>query len=235
MLRSAVVSEATTAKATIRVLLLEPDQWRFRGMAAVLENGGDVEVVGDHDYARLLTAETRPDDLTTPCLTAIAQRLIMEYGIGLIPHMKDLFDSCPVLVHGEHESLESTASILAAGGAGFYSLEAPPHYLLRAVTLAANGKLWGSREAVALMASRIAAGAQERSEETADPFAADDLALLRFLHEGLSNKEIASRLNIAEVTVKSRLGKLYKRFGVSTRLQLLSAALKQGIISPNGG
>ena len=59
----------------------------------------------------------------------------------------------------------------------------------------------------------------------------EERALLGFLNEGLANKEIAARLNLAEVTIKSRLGRLYKRFGVNTRLQLLSAALKQGVIT----
>jgi LuxR family maltose regulon positive regulatory protein len=62
----------------------------------------------------------------------------------------------------------------------------------------------------------------------------DDLTLLQYLHEGLSNKEIASRLQVAEVTVKAKFGKLYKRFGVNMRLQLLAAAMKQGLVKASG-
>ena len=58
----------------------------------------------------------------------------------------------------------------------------------------------------------------------------DELMMLRFLQEGLSNKEIGVRLGIAEVTVKARFGRLYRRFGVTSRLQLLSAAIKQGFL-----
>lgn len=58
----------------------------------------------------------------------------------------------------------------------------------------------------------------------------DDLMLLRYLHDGLANKEIAVRLHIAEVTVKARLGRLYKKFSVNTRLQLLAAAIRAGLV-----
>jgi len=195
-------------------------------MQTALENGGNFTIVGERDFAKILTMETSPDDLE-PRVCIVAQRLLTEFGISIIPHLRDLFPGCAVLIHGEHESLESTASILAAGGAGFYSLSSPAQYLARAVSLAGEGKLWGPREAVQLMANRIRT---QQEETTTDSLQEDDLALLRYLHEGLTNKEIGSRLNIAEVTVKAKLGRLYKRFGVNSRLQLLSTALKQGMI-----
>ena len=54
--------------------------------------------------------------------------------------------------------------------------------------------------------------------------------LLSLLHEGLTNKEIASRLGLAEATVKAKMNRLYRRFGVATRLQLLATALRERII-----
>jgi transposase len=49
--------------------------------------------------------------------------------------------------------------------------------------------------------------------------------------EGLSNKEIAARFGLSEVTIKARMGRLYRKYGVSTRLQLLAAAVRRGLIS----
>ena len=211
----------------IAVLLLEPDQWRFRGMANALESAGGFKVIGEHDYAKILTMENAPDDLD-PRASVVAQRLLTEFGISIIPHLKDLFPGIAVLIHGEHESLEATASIFAAGGSGFYALSSPPQYLPRAVSAIVGGRLWGPREAVALMAARVK---EQSTCEAQTPLTDEERALLGFLNEGLANKEIAARLNLAEVTIKSRLGRLYKRFGVNTRLQLLSAALKQGVIT----
>jgi DNA-binding NarL/FixJ family response regulator len=81
------------------------------------------------------------------------------------------------------------------------------------------------------MAQRVIERAEQMPKKVdVGEFSPDDLLVLRFLHEGLSNKEIASKLHVAEVTVKARLGRLYRRFGVNTRLQLLSAAIREGLV-----
>ena len=213
--------------ARIAVLLLEPDPWRFRGMAVVLEDSGDVKVIGDRDFAHILTSD-QPPEAMHPDVCVLAHRLVVEFGIGVIPHIKDIFDGVPVLVHGDHESIQTSAELLAVGGSGFYALDAPPGYLPRAVSIVAQGRMWGPREAVALMAQRVI----EREEQTGSrsEMSPDDLMLLRYLHDGLANKEIAARLHVAEVTVKARLGRLYRKFGVNTRLQLLAAAIRAGLV-----
>ncbi len=222
--------EEKTSEARIAVLLLEPDAWRFRGMSAVLEDSGDIAVVGDRDFSHILTTDQRPESLR-PDVCLVAHRLIVQYGLGVIPHVKDLFSEASVLVHGDEESLQASAEILAVGASGFFHLEAPPGYLPRAVSVVAQGKMWGPREAVALMAQRVIERAEQVPKSVdVHEFSPEDLLVLRYLHEGLSNKEIAARLHVAEVTVKARLGRLYRRFGVNTRLQLLSAAIREGLV-----
>ncbi len=216
--------------ARIAVLLLEPDPWRFRGIATVLEDSGEIVVIGERDFSRILTADHPPDDLA-PAVCVVSHRLIVEYGLAIIPQLKDLFSGAPVLVYGDPDSLQVSAEILAVGASGYFHLAVPPGYFRRAVSVVAKGKMWGPREAVALMAQRVI----ERAERTgkrieSSEFSADDLMVLRYLHDGLSNKEIANRLHVAEVTVKARLSRLYRRFGVNTRLQLLSAAIREGLV-----
>jgi two-component system response regulator DevR len=207
------------------VLLLEPDAWRFRGMSVVLEDVGDIRVVGERDYGRVLVANVAPSDVL-PDVVVLAHRLIVEYGWPLIARVKELFRGVPVLVHGDEDSVELSAEIFAAGASGYFNMSAPPGGLPRAVTIVARGKMWGPREAIALMAHRLL----ERPEPARTDIESADLLLLRHLHEGLSNKEIAGRLHVAEVTVKVRLGRLYRKFGVNTRLQLLTTAIREGMV-----
>jgi len=222
-----MTAQPEAVPARIAVLLLEPDPWRFRGMTVVLEDSGDVKGIGDRDFARIFTSDQPPEEMQ-PDVCVLAHRLVVEFGIGVIPHVKDVFGGIPVLVHGDHETVDTSAELLAVGASGFFPLDAPPGYLPRAVSIVMQGRMWGPREAVALMAQRVI----EREEQTGakGDFSGDDLMLLRYLHDGLSNKEIAMRLHIAEVTVKTRRGRLYRNFGVNTRLQLLSAAIKAGLV-----
>jgi len=214
----------------IAVLLLEPDPWRFRGMTVVLEDSGEIKVIGERDFSRILTSDHPPADIK-PDVCLVAHRLVVEYGLAVVPHLKDLFPGAPVLVCGDQESNHTSAEILAVGASGYFHLASPPGFLPKAVTVIVHGKMWGTREAVALMAQRVIERAErgEKKVESSD-FSAGDLLILRYLHEGLSNKEIASHLRVAEVTVKARLGRLYRKFGVNTRLQLLSAAIREGLV-----
>src|SRR5688572_21056761 len=209
-----------------RVLIVEPDHWRHRGIAAELEESGTMTVVGEFDFAEVLTREDK-DDEYRPDVVLFAHRLVVEYGIALVAQMKHVF-SCPVLVLGDHDSLEVAAEVMAAGGAGYFEMTSPPAYLLNAISVTRKNKLWGSREAIQRMAQLRMDGTV--GENGRERLSDSELTILRMLQEGLANKEIAQRLGVAEVTIKSRLTKLYKRFGVTTRLQLLSAALKKGFL-----
>src|SRR6266568_3937186 len=99
-------NETTTAR--IAVLLLEPDPWRFRGISVILEDSGDIKVIGDDDFSRILTTDQPPDGMD-PQVCVIAHRLVVEYGLSVIPHIKDLFPGVPVLVHGDQESVHASA------------------------------------------------------------------------------------------------------------------------------
>jgi len=181
------------------------------------------------DFARILTLESAPSDLR-PDVILLSHRLIIDYGISLIPHLKDLFASV-VLVYGDQTNLDITAQLLAAGASGYFILSTPPKYLSEAVLVVSKGNLWGQREAVALMAQRLADGkAAERRPRVAEALSEKEMIILRCLNDGLTNKEIASRLGVAEITVRARLTKLYRRFGVSTRLQLLSTVIRKGLL-----
>jgi DNA-binding NarL/FixJ family response regulator len=214
----------------MRVLLLEPDPWRYRGLASALTDSGIIEVLGDPDYGHILSLTSAPSDVK-PNVVVIAHRLVLEYGVSMIALMRDLFDPCNVLVHGELESLEVAAQVFTAGARGYFVLSHPPGLLAKAVNVVGKGKYWGPREAVAMMAERMAEEMEEPDDDllTVDE---DERQLLVLLNEGLSNKEIGQRLGLAEPTIKAKFNKLYKRFGVATRLQLLTMAIREGILRP---
>ncbi len=107
-------------------------------------------------------------------------------------------------------------------------MSAPASYLYKALKVVGEGKIWGPREAVGLFASGSERGGfpGQQSHPTID-----ELTLLRLLHDGLSNKEIAARLGLAEVTIKARMSRLYRKYGVRTRVQLLATAMERDLLS----
>lgn len=201
-------------------------------MWSVLRDSGEVDVVGELDYGRVLAMTSPPDDLKVEVIV-VAHRLLIEYGLALVPMLRDVFSPCHVVVHGDIDSLDVTAQVYAAGARGYYALASPPGQLPRCLSVVAEGKYWGPREAIVRMAERVIEAHEKQEGETGEPGLEDsDRQLLELLNEGLSNKEIAQRLSLAEPTIKARFNRLYKRFGVATRLQLLSTAISRGLVLP---
>jgi two-component system nitrate/nitrite response regulator NarL len=59
------------------------------------------------------------------------------------------------------------------------------------------------------------------------PLTRRELDLLRFLVQGMANKEIAAEMELSEGTVKNTLQQLFARTGVRTRAQLVRVALEE--------
>jgi DNA-binding NarL/FixJ family response regulator len=188
------------------VLLLEADVWRLTGFERFLADRG-IRVVD------------RLDGFGEPDVILAARALLGSDPQAMIERIRRRHPGVPILVHGEAERLETIAAMLAAGASGYFPLNAPQTQLLQALRVVRDGDLWAPRMAVALMARPASIALRHDTD--------DESVILDLLLEGSSNKDIASRLGLAEVTVKSRLTRLYKRYSVRTRLELVAAVIRQ--------
>ena len=185
-----------------RVALLEPDQWRRLGIAVVLSEAGIVVVEDGVDLV-----------LMALCVTT-------QRGLGEIAHVRTRYDAEVLILDHEH-SVETAASVLRAGARGYFAMDGEPGSLVNAVEVVSRGGVWGPREALLLLGQPPAVDKELEPQQR---------AVLECLHEGLTNKEIGQRLGLAEATIKARMNRLYRHFGVTSRLQLLAAAIKRGIV-----
>ena len=208
----------------IELLLLEPDFWRYTGIQHIAEKTGHVRLIGEPHFEKILGAKRTPMR-AFPDITMLAHRLIQDHGLALIPHLRDLFAGTSVLVYGDDDRLERVAELLAVGARGYFlmSAAAAPSYLLKALQVLYDGRVWAPREAVVLLANGPRRQLPSRGAGSA---AFDEQSLLDLLCAGLSNKEIAQRFGLAEVTIKARMSRLYRKYGVKTRVQLLATAMK---------
>jgi DNA-binding NarL/FixJ family response regulator len=123
---------------------------------------------------------------------------------------------------------------MAAGASGFFDLSGPDEFLNEAIAAVSQDRIWAPRETLALLAQRL-----EESDDEAPPPVEEtkpvdvdggELLILRGLRDGLSVKQIAAKLAVAELTVKARLELLYERFSVCSPHDLVAALLKQSLV-----
>jgi len=79
-----------------------------------------------------------------------------------------------------------------------------------------------------------------RSEAVVEPRLPDGLTpregeVLRLIGEGLSNREIADRLQVGEATIKTHVNHLFSKTGVRDRAQAVTYAYRHGLTDPRGG
>jgi LuxR family maltose regulon positive regulatory protein len=99
------------------------------------------------------------------------------------------------------------------------------------VALAVGLRLSRDREALAPAAAHEAANTDTTTAAVDAPMlSARERQILELLAEGLSNKQLARTLSLSENTVKTHLGNLYAKLGVSRRTEALAVARRQRLL-----
>jgi DNA-binding NarL/FixJ family response regulator len=215
----------------IVVLVLDPDLWRKLGFVHVLKDESQIKLLEGVDHNRILAQRRVPADLD-PDVVMVAHTLLVDFKLSLLSTIKDLFPRANILVHGYEANIDTIAEILIAGAKGYFSLSARAEDLIESLKFVSKGLVWGPPEAIALSLGRLISLKDTKPVTSReDLISLRERTILNLLAKGLSNKEIANSLGLSEVTAKFHLIKLYKRFGVQTRLQLLTYAIEHDLIS----
>lgn len=131
----------------------------------------------------------------------------------------------PIAVLSGSIDPSDVSQALAHGAAGYIPKTTAGTTLVNALQIILAGEIYVPP---ALMSAQASRG---KSEARSVPLAERQMDVLKALAEGLTNKEIARRLGIAEITVKVHLQSIYRKLGVSNRTEALAAALNRGLVS----
>jgi len=218
------------SKWPVRVLLLEPDYWRYLGILQILKTDPSISLLGEKDHQEILAMRSAPAELN-PDVVIVSHSLTLDYQVTILHHLHTLFPDAQLLVEGYDEALDVIASVLRAGAKGYFQLSSEPSKLLQALGIIEKGRIWAPREALILLVNRSPGDASTESGSATDLLTPYEVSILKLLLRGLGNKEIAQSVGAAEVTIKAHLTKLYKKFGVHTRLELVAYAMTHHLIA----
>lgn len=215
--------------AEIRVFLLDDHDVVRLGLRTLLELEPDIEVVGEARTcadARAAIAALRPD------VAILDANLPDGSGIDVCREARALDPAVHVMVLTSYDDDEVMAAAILAGAAGYVLKQIEGESLVAGVRLIASGHTLIDPVA----ATRVVRAVQLR-KKAYDVLAALTPQQARILHliaEGLSNREIADRLVLAEKTVKNHITGLMARLGVRHRTQaaILAARLPAPTVAP---
>lgn len=219
-------------------LMLVDDHALFReGMRLVLQQLPEVTEVleaGNFNEA-LRLAEDNPDlDLALMDLNMPGSD-----GVVSIRYFNQRYPHIPVMVVSGEESRSIMERVMAAGALGFVCKNSNSAVMLSALNLVLSGGVYippqllrPSEEATRQEVARL----DRRSTRTNEfGLTARQLEVLQCIADGMSNKEIADKLNLAEGTVKIHVASTYQTLRVNNRMEAVRLAEQLGMISASNG
>jgi DNA-binding NarL/FixJ family response regulator len=197
----------------IRVFLLDDHEIVRRGIAALLDAEPDIEVVGEAGtaaQARARIPAVRPD------VALLDVRLPDGSGIDVCRDIRQSQPEVRSLIFTAYDDEEALRSAIIAGASGYVIKDIRATTLLDAVRRAAAGKPLID----AALAERVAGQLRRsRHDPTFDSLGLREHQILALIADGLTNRQIGERLELAEKTVKNYVSSMLSKLGLEHRTQ----------------
>ncbi|MEO5724093.1 MAG: response regulator transcription factor [Ilumatobacteraceae bacterium] len=198
----------------IRVFLLDDHEVVRRGVRDLLEAGGDIEVVGEAGTVAEALARVPATD---PDVAVLDVRLPDGTGIDVCRELRSSRPELRCLMLTSFDDDEALFEAIMAGAAGYLLKEVRANDLVESVRRVAAGQ--------SLLDPRMTAQVLERlrNPPAEDPRTAklsdQERKILDLLAGGLTNRQIADELFLAEKTIKNYMTNLLTKLGMSRRTE----------------
>ncbi|GGM32211.1 MULTISPECIES: response regulator [Micromonospora] len=198
----------------IRVFLLDDHEVVRRGLADLLTSGGDIEVVGESGSA---TEATRRIPALRPDVAILDARLPDGNGIDVCRDVRAVDSSIRGLILTSYEDDEALFAAIMAGAAGYVLKQIRGTDLVDAVRRVAAGQSLLDPAITTRVLDRIRSGVEQPRE--LQSLTEQERRILEYVAEGLTNREIAGRMFLAEKTVKNYVSSVLAKLGLERRTQ----------------
>lgn len=213
-------------KTRIRLLLADDHPVVRKGIRSCLERHEQLEIVGEAgngEEALLKARQLKPD------LVLMDIDMPQRTGLEVTELLRKEMPQVKVLILSMHDNSDYIVRILQSGARGYVLKEASPEELVKAIETVNSGEAFFSPEVARLALKQFVHG----SGDGPNPSQLTDREREVLIHiaEGLSNKEIASRLNVGVRTVETHRERIMRKLDIHTVAGLTKFAISKGLIT----
>jgi DNA-binding NarL/FixJ family response regulator len=207
----------------IRVFLVDDHEVVRRGVRDLLEQSDDIEVVGEAGTAAEALSRIPP---TQPNVAVIDMRLPDGNGVEICRDVRSHDPSINCLILTSFADDEALFDAIMAGAAGYLLKQVKGTDFIDAVRRVAAGQSLLSPEVTAQVLERLRTPPEE--DERMSRLTEQERKILDLIAEGLTNRQIAERMFLAEKTVKNYVSHLLAKLGMERRTEaaVFAARLK---------
>ncbi|MGD1996149.1 MAG: response regulator transcription factor [Anaerolineae bacterium] len=212
----------------MRLLLVDDHEIVRAGLRSLLGGHAELEVVGEAaggEEAVALATELQPDvvlmDVSMPKMD----------GAEATRQIKKRTPDVNILALTIHEEEAYFFEMLNAGACGYIPKRASPQILLTAIRVAARGEVFLHPAVAGTLVQDYLRRARTGKEQLVyNGLTPRQREVLTLIAEGLSNQEIADRLEISVRTVERHRENILKRLNLHSRVDLVKYAIRKGLI-----
>ncbi len=205
----------------IRVYLLDDHEVVRRGLRELLESQDDIEVIGESGSAQ---EAGRRIPALRPDVAVLDARLPNGSGIDVCREIRSRDESIKALILTSYDDDEALFAAIMAGAAGYVLKEVRGTDLIDGIRRVAAGQSLLDPAVTAQVLKRLRSGPDE--DPRLASLTAQERKILSHIADGLSNRQIAEEMFLAEKTVKNYVSSLLAKLGMERRTQAAVFAAK---------
>jgi DNA-binding NarL/FixJ family response regulator len=208
-----------TMAEPVRVFLLDDHEIVRRGVVSVIDAEPDMEVVGEAG-----TAEETLDmvEACNPDVAVLDIRLGDGSGVEVCRDIRSQYPDVKCLMLTSFEDDQALVEASLAGAAGYVLKQVQGGDLLEAIRMVADGRVLLDRATIRLALRRL----RESGESTVGELPPQELRVFELIGDGLSNREIAEEMILAEKTIKNYVTSLLQKLGMQRRTEAAAFAAR---------
>jgi DNA-binding NarL/FixJ family response regulator len=212
--RGAGDADATEEQEPTRVFLLDDHEVVRRGLRELIETDGDLVVVGEAGTAEEALSRIPP---TRPDVAVLDVRLPDGNGVEVCRDVRARNPEIRCLMLTSFADDEALFQSIMAGASGYVLKQIRGADLLDAIRRVAAGQSLLDPAITAQVLERLRRGNEE--DERLAHLTPQERNILELIAEGLTNRQIAERVHLAEKTVKNYVSNLLAKLGMERRTQ----------------
>jgi len=214
------------SEASVRVVIVDDHAIVRQGLRALLEAEDDIEVTGE---AGSVEEAIRRVGLDEPDLVLMDLQLPDGTGVDACREIMSRWPGTTVLILTSFADDEALYSAIMAGAAGYVLKKIQPDELLTGIRAAASGASLLDPALVEMVFKRVRG--ELTGDSLLDRLSGQELKIVDLIEQGLTNRQIAADLNLAEKTVKNYVSNLLTKMGMSRRSEVAAYAARRAASS----
>ena len=203
----------------VRVFLLDDHEIVRRGVVAVIDAEPDMEVVGE---AGTVAEALEVVQGCSPDVAVLDIRLGEGSGVEVCRDIRSQYPDVKCLMLTSFEDDQALVEASLAGAAGYVLKQVQGGDLLEAIRMVADGRVLLDRATTRLALRRL----RESGEATVGELPPQERRVFELIGDGLSNREIAEEMILAEKTIKNYVTSLLQKLGMQRRTEAAAFAAR---------